>query len=48
MARINNLLWGGAGDPFGEREKAFLFVAVLLLFVLAGAGRYVPIHCSDQ
>lgn len=29
-----------AGDPFGEREKALLFAAVMLLFVLAGAGRY--------
>ena len=29
-----------AGDPFEEREKALLFAAVMLLFVLAGAGRY--------
>lgn len=29
-----------AGDPFLEREKALLFAAAMLLFVLAGAGRY--------
>ncbi|HEX2187948.1 MAG TPA: DoxX family protein [Longimicrobiaceae bacterium] len=29
-----------AGDPFDEREKALLFAAVMLLFALAGPGRY--------
>lgn len=29
-----------AGDPFGDREKAVLFAAVALLYLLAGPGRY--------
>lgn len=29
-----------AGDPFGEVEKAYLFLASLILLLLAGAGRY--------
>lgn len=29
-----------ADDPFGAKEKALLFLAVALLFVIAGAGRY--------
>lgn len=29
-----------AGDPFGDREKAVLFGAIGLLFLLAGPGRY--------
>ncbi|HEU0013289.1 MAG TPA: DoxX family protein [Longimicrobium sp.] len=29
-----------AGDPFGEREKALLFAATMLLFVLGGPGRF--------
>lgn len=29
-----------AGDPFGDREKAVLFGAIALLYLLAGAGRY--------
>ncbi|MDX1531293.1 MAG: DoxX family protein [Rhodothermales bacterium] len=29
-----------ADDPFGQAEKAYLFGAVALLFLLAGAGRY--------
>jgi putative oxidoreductase len=33
-------LLGHAGDPFGDREKAVLFGAIALLFLLAGAGRY--------
>ncbi len=29
-----------AGDPFGSREKAFLFGFIALMYLLAGAGRY--------
>ena len=29
-----------ANDPFSGKEKALLFLAVAILFVLAGAGRY--------
>lgn len=29
-----------AADPFPEKEKAFLFAAVALFFLLAGAGRF--------
>lgn len=29
-----------ANDPFGDKEKAFLFLVIAVLFVLAGAGRY--------
>ena len=29
-----------ASDPFNAKEKPFLFLAVAILFVLAGAGRY--------
>ena len=29
-----------AADPFGRKEKAFLFLAVAIAFVLVGAGRY--------
>lgn len=31
---------GHAGDPFGDREKAVLFGAIALFYLLAGAGRY--------
>ena len=33
-------LMAHAGDPFGDREKAVLFGAIALLYLLAGAGRY--------
>lgn len=33
-------LLGHAGDPFGDREKAVLFGAIALLYLLAGAGHY--------
>lgn len=33
-------LMAHAGDPFGDREKAVLFGAIALLYVLTGAGRY--------
>lgn len=29
-----------AGDPFGGKERALLFLAIALFFLLAGAGRY--------
>jgi putative oxidoreductase len=29
-----------AGDPFSEIEKALLFLAAMVLFLLMGAGRY--------
>lgn len=29
-----------AGDPFSSREKAVLYLAIAILFVVAGAGRY--------
>jgi putative oxidoreductase len=29
-----------AGDPFGDKEKAFLFGGIALLYLFAGAGRY--------
>ena len=29
-----------ANDPFGGKEKALLFLAIAILFLLAGAGRY--------
>lgn len=29
-----------AGDPFGDKEKAFLFGGIALLYLLAGAGRF--------
>lgn len=29
-----------ATDPFGDKEKAFLFGGIALLFLLAGAGRF--------
>ena len=29
-----------AGDPFGDREKAFLFAAAMLALILSGAGRF--------
>lgn len=29
-----------AGDPFGDREKAVLFGAIALMYLLAGAGRF--------
>lgn len=29
-----------AGDPFGNRERGFLFLAVVIFYLLAGAGRY--------
>ena len=29
-----------AADPFGNKEKAFLFLAIALAFLLIGAGRY--------
>lgn len=34
------LLFAHEGDPFSQREKAFLFGFVGLLYLLAGAGRY--------
>lgn len=33
-------LMAHAGDPFGNREKALLFGAIALFYLLAGAGRY--------
>lgn len=32
-------LMAHAGDPFGDREKAVLFGAIALMFLLVGAGR---------
>jgi putative oxidoreductase len=29
-----------AGDPFGDKEKAFLFGGIALFYLLAGAGRF--------
>lgn len=29
-----------AGDPFSSKEKAFLFAAIALLYLLVGAGKY--------
>lgn len=29
-----------AADPFGRKEKAFLFLAISLMYLLVGAGRY--------
>jgi putative oxidoreductase len=29
-----------ADDPFGSKEKAFLFLAISLLFLLIGGGKY--------
>ncbi len=34
------VLLAHAGDGFGEREKGFLFLAIALLYLFAGAGRY--------
>ena len=33
-----------AGDPFGTRERGFLFLAVVVFFALAGAGRFSLDH----
>lgn len=37
---LTALLIAHAGDPFGDREKAFLFCAIALLYLFAGAGQY--------
>ncbi len=34
------VIFGHAGDPFGRRELPLLFLAVFLMYVLMGAGRY--------
>jgi len=34
------LLIRHAPDPFATKEKALLYAAVALLFLLAGAGKY--------
>lgn len=33
-----------AADPFGRKEKALLFLAIALAFVLIGAGKYAVDH----
>ncbi|HWK89066.1 MAG TPA: DoxX family protein [Longimicrobium sp.] len=37
---MNAVVLRHAGDAFGEREKALLFAAIMLLFLLGGPGRY--------
>lgn len=32
--------WSHGGDPFGRQEKALLFAAISLLFVLKGGGKW--------
>ncbi len=36
---VAGFVWHAA-DPFGRKEKAFLYLAIALTFVLIGAGRY--------